>query len=69
MWSTFLKLEDFGSSYGQSGRQESQEESDNQIKAKGGTMVLPNQMGDNDNKALGLGYIVKEDKKKKDRIL
>ncbi|KAG7473943.1 hypothetical protein MATL_G00101290 [Megalops atlanticus] len=25
-------------------------------------MVLPNQMGDDDNKALGLGYIVEEDK-------
>lgn len=47
---------------GQSGRQQSQEELGDQVRAKAGTMVLPNQMGDNDNKALGLGYIVREDK-------
>lgn len=32
------------------------------MRAKAWVMVLPNQMGDDDNKALGLGYIVEEDK-------
>ena len=43
----------------QSGRQD---EPDNSARAKEGTLVLPNQMGDDDNKALGLGYIVGEDR-------
>lgn len=47
---------------GQSGRQEPPEESKDRDRAKAEIMVLPNQMGDDDNKALGLGYIVQEDK-------
>lgn len=43
---------------GQSGRKKS----DGEERAKTGIMVLPNQMGDDDNKALGLGYVVEEDK-------
>lgn len=31
-------------------------------KTKGNSMALPNQMRDEDNKALGLGYLVEEDK-------
>lgn len=44
---------------GQSGRKEC---SSNQERIKPKTMVLPNQMHQDDNKALGLGYIVEEDK-------
>lgn len=44
---------------GQSGRKEC---SDEHEESRGKTMVLPNQMRDDDNKALGLGYIVEEDK-------
>ena len=47
---------------GQSGRQEPHDETDDRARAKEGTLVLPNQMGDDDNKALGLGYIVEEDR-------
>ena len=44
---------------GQSGRKGN----DNKpMKTKVNNMVLPNQMRDEDNKALGLGYLVKEDK-------
>lgn len=31
-------------------------------KTKAKTMVLPNQMRDDDNKAIGLGYTVEDDK-------
>ncbi|XP_032434156.1 uncharacterized protein LOC116729604 [Xiphophorus hellerii] len=44
---------------GQSGRKNCNNKQD-EVKVK--TMVLPNQMRDEDNKALGLGYIVEEDK-------
>ena len=44
---------------GQGGRKECD---DKLKKCKAETLVLPNQMQDDDNKALGLGYIVKEDK-------
>lgn len=47
---------------GESGEQESREEPDDRARAKAGIMVLSNQMGDDDNKALVLGYIVEEDK-------
>ncbi|XP_059209564.1 uncharacterized protein LOC131988465 [Centropristis striata] len=44
---------------GQSGRKEFS----NRMEEKAtGTIILPNQMRDNDNKALGLGYLVEEDK-------
>ena len=43
---------------GQSGRKE---ESDKLKEDKKETVILPNQMRDDDNKALGLGYIVEED--------
>ncbi|KAM9744581.1 uncharacterized protein ACNS7B_011726 [Menidia menidia] len=43
---------------GQSGRKNSNNKQD-EVKVK--TLVLPNQMRDEDNKALGLGYIVEED--------
>ncbi|XP_054911873.1 uncharacterized protein LOC129376308 isoform X1 [Poeciliopsis prolifica] len=44
---------------GQSGRKNC---SNKQDEEKVKTMILPNQMRDEDNKALGLGYIVEEDK-------
>lgn len=43
---------------GQSGRRECSDKLEKTTK----TMVLPNQMRDDDNKALGPGYIVEEDK-------
>lgn len=43
---------------GQSGRKDC---NDKLEKTKAKTMVLPNQMHDDDNKALGLGYTVEED--------
>lgn len=46
---------------GQSGRQGVQDELEDRARSKAGVMVLPNQMSDN-NKALGLGYVVEEDK-------
>ncbi len=44
---------------GQSGRKECKKELEETTKK---TVVLPNQMHDDDNKALSLGYIVEEDK-------
>lgn len=47
---------------GLSGQSGSKEHCNKIESAKVKTMVLPNQMRDDDNKALGLGYAVAEDK-------
>lgn len=45
-----------------SGQSGSKDGNNKQDKVKSNTIVLPNQMRDVDHKALGLGYIVEEDK-------
>lgn len=48
---------------GQNGRRECSEEPEEKLdKTEGRCLTLPNQMSGEDNKALGLGYVVEENK-------